>query len=158
MDSRSQKTNATQGFSLLELLIVFALVGILTIISVAIFERMYKNSVLRAAQSEVYNALVSARARTLASENDTVYGVRLASTSVTRFIGSTFVSGTSTNQTYAFEGEITATGTIVSSSTPLVFTRLTGQSNIEGTIYLRTFGGTETSTVTVHKSGLIEYD
>ena len=147
-----------RGFTLLEILVVIGILGIITTVSVVGFSNMYKVSVLRVGGSEVYDALLSARSRTLASENDIVYGVLVSSTTVTRFEGSTYTAGAATNRSYAFEGGVSATGTLITSGTPVVFTRLTGTPSAQGTIYVHNLEGTSTTTVVVHGSGLIAYE
>lgn len=147
-----------RGFTLIEILVVIGILGIITAISVTAFSNMYKVSVLRAGGSEVYDALVASRSKTLASKSDIVYGVFVSSTTVTRFAGGTYISGTATNRSYSFEGGVRATSTLITSGTPIVFTRLTGAPSIQGTIYVHNLDGTSTTTIVIHRSGLIEYE
>lgn len=146
------------GFTIIEILVVLAILAIITVISAAGFQSMYHTSALRAGGSEVYRALTNARSNTLASQDGTVYGVYVSTSTVTQFEGSTYVAGTSTNKTYVFEGGVTATSSLISTGTTIVFTRLTGKPNTGGTIYVRNNDGTSTTTITIQASGLIEYE
>ena len=150
--------NTIQGFTLVEILVVIAVLAIMTTISVYSFQAMYHASALRAGASEVYSALTSARTNTLGSQDGLVYGVHVSSTTVTRFEGPTYTAGSATNKVYAFEGGVTATSSLVTNGTSIVFTRLTGVSSVGGTIYVRNRDGTSTTTITIHATGLIEYE
>ena len=147
-----------KGFTLIEIIVVLLILGIIVSISATAFERMYRESALKAGGSEVYGALISARSRTLAAQNDTTHGVFVSSTTVTRFEGSSYSPSSSTSVSYTFEGGVTATSTFITSGTPIIFTRLTGEPNASGTIYVRNNDGTNTTTITISASGLIEYD
>jgi prepilin-type N-terminal cleavage/methylation domain-containing protein len=153
---RALQRTTVRGFTLLEIVIVAAIVGIIAGISVVVLQNLHRSSALRVGGSEVYRALTDARSKTLSSDGDTVYGVRIASTSVTRFEGATYTPGNPTNEVYVFEAGVTATGTVVTSGTSIVFRRLTGQSSATGTVYVREADGTGTTTVIIHASGLVE--
>lgn len=144
------------GFTLTELLVVFAIITIIGTLSAVGFRNMYDASAIDVAHGEVYTALTDARSLTLGSSNGTVYGVRVSSTTVTRFTGSTYTEGAADNRTYTFEGGITATGTLVTTETDIVFKRLSGETTASGVVYLRNSDGNSTTTITLHGSGLVE--
>lgn len=146
----------TRGFTLLEVLIAMLIMMALVFVSLEVFKNMLNASSLRVATQEVHAALIDARNSTLASRDDTVYGVHFSSTTVTRFVGSTYNAGSPSNETYRFEGEVTATGTLITAGTNIVFVRLTGIPSATGTIFLQNVTRTSTSSITIHGSGLIE--
>lgn len=145
-----------KGFTLLEILVVITILGILSAISVVALKDLYRYSALKVSTNGVYRAFTDARNRTLASEGDTVYGVFVGTSSVTRFVGSTYSIGASTNKVYYFTGGVSATGTIVSTALPVVFTRLTGQPSASGTVMMNNDTHTATNTITIYATGLIE--
>ena len=147
-----------RGFTFVELLVVMAVIGIIATISTATFRAMYQKATLESGTSEVFDALTDARAKTLASQGSSVYGVHFSSTTVTRFVGDTYTSGASTNSVYTFESSILATSSIISAGGNVLFSRLTGISNATGTIYVYDSSGAGTTTVIIHGSGLIEYE
>jgi prepilin-type N-terminal cleavage/methylation domain-containing protein len=149
--------NLERGFSIPELLVVVAIIGIIASVSLSTFKNMHTHSALRAGGQGVYDALLTAREDTLASRNDTVYGVRISSTTVTRFTGSAYSAGSTTNKVYYFENGTTATGTLVTSGTDIVFRRLTGLPSATGTIYVRNSDGSSTTTLLINGSGLVEF-
>lgn len=153
-----QRSLTIHGFTFIELLVVMAVMSIIFMISFLGFQNLRNSAALRAAGTEVYGALTSAREKTLASQEDSVYGVRIASTSVTRFAGVSYSTTSPTNSTYVFESGVTATGTLVANRTDVVFRRLTGEATATGTVYLRNVEGTGTTTIRIDMSGLIEYE
>lgn len=147
---------ARGGFTLVEIIVVIAILGVIATISVAAFVNMNKSSMLRAARDEVYGALSFARERTLASENDMVYGVHLSTSSVTRFEGNTYTAGSASNVVYSFGAMVSATSTLITQNPNIIFRRLTGVPSATGTIFI--YNGESTTTVQIHGSGLVEYE
>lgn len=148
-------TQKKYGFTLVEIIVVIAILALVATISVVTFMNMHRDATLRATASDVYESFTNARERTLASENDTVYGVHLATSSITRFVGNTYSAGHASNTVFTFENIVSATGTLVMQNANIIFERLTGKPSATGTLYIR--NGVSTSTVTIHGSGLIEY-
>lgn len=151
-----RNTRMHKGFTMVEIIIVIAILAIIATISVMAFVNMHKASTLRGATSDVYESFTRARELTLASENDTVYGVHLATSSVTRFAGGTYSAGSASNTVFTFGSIVSATGTLVMQNANITFERLTGKPSATGTIYVR--NGLSTSSVTIYGSGLIEYE
>jgi Tfp pilus assembly protein FimT len=145
-----------RGFTYIELIVVFTILALIAVFSVATFQSIVRNSAARVASLEVADALRVARSNTLAAKNDVVYGVRIASSSVTRFVGSVYVSGHASNTTYIFEAGTYATGTLAVSSTTITFARLTGMPSATGSILIYDMNGNPTATVTIEGTGLVE--
>jgi len=148
----------TRGFSLIEILVVIAIIGLLGALSAVGFKSMYESATLRAGAGEVFGALTTARAKTLASDGDQVHGVHISHTEVTRFEGDTYISGASENKVYAFEGGIRATSTLISAGGIVLFERLTGKPNTTAIIYVYDIFRSATTTIILHGSGLVEYE
>ncbi len=149
-------SNREAGFTLAEIVVVVAIIAIMATVTMVGFQNFNRSAVLKTATQEVSVALTSARTSTLSSEADTVYGVHMSTTSVTKFVGSTYAAGASTNETYTFEGGVTATSSLIATNTDVVFARLTGEPSAVGTIYIVNSALDSTTTVTIHASGLVE--
>lgn len=147
---------SARGFTFVELLVAVAILALFTTVSIKTFGTMYRTSALRTTSLEIVNALRDARAKTLSAENDAVYGVRVGTSSVTRFVGSSYTPGHASNTVYYYEGGASATGTLVQSGVNIVFTRLTGEPSATGTIYVQSMNNESTATITVSGTGLIQ--
>jgi prepilin-type N-terminal cleavage/methylation domain-containing protein len=150
--------SASRGFTFTELLVVMAIIGIITAISAVSFKSMYQHAARTSGASEMFEALTQARAKTLSAQNDMVYGVHVSSTAIVRFEGGIFTEGGATNQTYAFEGAVRATSSIIASNNgTIVFTKLAGIPSASGEIHIYDAEGVSTTTLILHETGLVEY-
>lgn len=145
----------TRGFTFIEVLVVIAILFILVAISITTFQKMSISSSHRVVAQEIFSTLTTARNDTLASNNDTVYGVHFETGSTTLFQGSTFTEGDIDNVVYEFLGGTWATSTFITNNTDVVFKRLTGFPSATGTLYIVSPDGTATRTITIHDTGLI---
>ncbi|MCA9363810.1 type II secretion system protein [Candidatus Kaiserbacteria bacterium] len=151
------RTRVTAGYTFVEILVVLAVIAILAAVTVTAFQNFYGASALKTNSQEVYMALTDARLNTLGSAGDTVYGVHLTDTGFVLFVGDTYDALDPDNQTYEYTFGITAVGTLPTVNADVVFSRLTGMPSVAGTIILRNRAQTETRTLTIYDSGLIEY-
>lgn len=154
---RYTQESTRAGFTFVEILVVIAIIALFAVVSIGTFRSMYHNSAQKTAVLEIADALRDSRNNTLGAANDSVYGVHVGTTSVTRFTGSSYVAGAATNETYVFEGGVSATGTIVTSGTDIVFARLTGVPSAVGTIVVEDSDLTSSTSVVLYKTGLVEY-
>ncbi len=152
-----QRPPLSRGFTFIEILVVIAVIAILTAVTLLAFRNVYRDSARRTAIMEIADALRDSRNNTLGAVNDTVYGVRVGTSSVTRFTGNTYTLGAATNEVYQYEAGVTATGTLVTSGTSVVFARLTGIPSATGTILVRDNDLVGSTSVIIQSTGLIEY-
>jgi prepilin-type N-terminal cleavage/methylation domain-containing protein len=152
-----QRFHCRQGFTLIEIIVVIAIIFIITAFSVTAFRSLYRVSGERVAVQEVADALREAKNKSIASKDDSTYGVHIDTSSVTRFKGDAYVLGHASNTVYTFEAGAFATGTLVETGVDIIFARLTGMPSATGTIYFFDSDSTSSSTVTIGSTGLIEY-
>jgi len=150
-------SNRAQGFSFIELLAVLAVVGILSTIVWASFSNFRQQQVLSGGTETVLSVLNQARSKTLAAKGSSRHGVRLASTTVTLFAGSSYAAGNVDNQTIALPaGVIIANVAVAGGGTDIVFDRLTGKTGQSGSIRLEIANNSAKSrTITVLSTGII---
>lgn len=144
------------GFTFIEVLVVIAILLILVAVSVATFKNLGTSSTHRIATQEVLSALSEARNRSIASENDTTYGVYFATSSVTIFAGSVYSQSDPNNILINFTGGVHATSSLSNNSTEVVFQRLSGFPTATGTVHVMRGDNMATNTITIHNSGLVE--
>jgi prepilin-type N-terminal cleavage/methylation domain-containing protein len=122
-----------KGFTLMEILVVLGILAILTTIGMTSF----RNSSVRVnleQQSAIALSLVEeARNNSLASLNNSEYGIRFSSTTVTLFQGKTYSSGAS-NKTHVFTNGVYASPINISGGNDIYFNRLTGEPSATGTV------------------------
>jgi prepilin-type N-terminal cleavage/methylation domain-containing protein len=142
-----------RGFSLPEIVVVVSVLGLMAGLSFASLSSFSKRESLDASARSIVFALRDARTRTMASVDDTRYGLRVTATGSVFFRGSSFSPAASTNQMTPFGSFVRAS----SSPQDFIFERVTGNSSASGTIevYLASDPAVK-KTVRVHGTGLVD--
>ncbi len=143
------------GFSLLEVVISFAILGLILVIITAGFNRFSQSQALTATAADVVSVLDTARSKTLASEGNSAFGVHFATSSVTLFQGNTYATGTATNVVTTFDRKITLSSSLTAGRGDVVFRRLTGETDTVGIITLSVIGGSASTTISISQTGLV---
>ena len=147
-----------KGFSLIEIVIVIAIFVVLFALTLTAFSRFNSNQALNRSVSEVTSVLNEARALTLASFDNTVYGVHLLSDSTTLFKGQTFSPSDPDNKITTISSKVSISNIVLSGGgNDIIFQRLTGKTDQDGTMTLSLVSDSSKSkTITVEVSGIIE--
>jgi prepilin-type N-terminal cleavage/methylation domain-containing protein len=145
------------GFTAVELLVVLGIMALIAMIFLSTFISFRKNQALISDTDTVIEVLRQARNQTLTSKNSSVYGVHFGTGTITIFTGSTYTSGAAGNQDFLLNSEDTIlTVSLTGGGRDVVFDRLTGESSQSGTIVVSSQNISQSRTVTVYKTGLIE--
>ena len=125
-----------------ELLIVFAILGVLLLLILPQFSKLRENQVLKAAVNDTLSTLNKARSKTLASVNSSVYGVHFQSDKVIIFTGTVFSAVAANNEDInivspASITDVTLNG-LSGSDGEMYFNRLSGAPSKIGTITVST--------------------
>lgn len=143
---------------MIEILLVIAVVSIISAVILFSFSTLNKSYVLEGATQNIASLIKDARMRTLSLQNDSEYGIHIASSSVVLFPGSLFVGGNPSNETFVLPQQV-AVGTTTLSGVgfDLVFSRLKGIPSQFGTtsVYLLS-EPSKYKTIIIRESGLIE--
>ena len=146
----------TAGYSLVELIIVIAVISIIFgIVSVTVSSYAARQS-LSSFHQEVIENINTARVSTLASLNDTVYGVYVGTTSIAFFSGTSYSPSDPNNSYLNYTSKITATSSLSGGTSTVVFDRLTGEASAFGDIIIFDRSSAAYATVTIFASGLVE--
>jgi len=153
-----------QGFTLIESVVVIAILSIIALVSMNTITEFQRNAILSSATQELGSTLRVAKANSTAglvktgeSYTDTgypYYGVALTGNVYQLTRTFTLMSGSPTTETiesHAIDPSITMTPI----SATVTFTRITGEPNAGVTFTLTRTGTTTSRTVTVSANGLI---
>ncbi len=158
METALNKKN-NRGFTAIEILLVVVIMTILSTIVISTFISFRKNQSLQRDTELIVETLNQARNQTISSKNLVEYGVHFASTSITIFTGATYSAGASGNQVYNLNpADTIITLGLNGGGSSVVFKRLTGETSQNGTVVVSSSGLSQTKTVTIYGTGVIESD
>ncbi|HEY4497968.1 MAG TPA: type II secretion system protein [Candidatus Paceibacterota bacterium] len=145
-----------RGITLLEIIIVFGVLAIVATVLVGALVEFRSTSAVVGAKSEIIGMLRDARARTLASRNNTNYGLHFEETQAVLFEGNTYSALAPSNEIYRlYTARIAAI--VLGGVSDVVFERLSGAASVNGTIVLSaTRDSSKTETITIFPTGLVE--
>jgi prepilin-type N-terminal cleavage/methylation domain-containing protein len=148
----------TKGFTLVEMLIVLAIVGVLSALFTLSFSTFRNSQTLKNSMDSALALLYEARGDTLAGLNNTQYSVRFETNQMVFFTGTTYNSGTSTNRIVAYDTGVSASSISLSGGASAVsFTQISGAANPYGTITLVAQNGA-TKSITIGVSGSVSHN
>lgn len=149
----------TPGFTLLEILMVVAIMGILVTIIITSFSTLNKAQALDKSARQGASILNQARMLTLSSKEDSVYGVHFESSEITLFKGGSYSSNDPDNIISPLNSIVSITNINLSGGgVDVIFGRLTGNTNTPGTVTFSLDSSTATKTISVSGTGLIEIE
>jgi len=153
---KSQKLKVF-GFTAIEILIVVAMLALMSAIILTGFVS-YRHSQIVVKDTElVIEVLREARSLTLQSKNSSVYGVHFETPSVTIFTGATYSVSATDNQVIALNSSDTIlTPALSGGGSAVVFKRLSGETDQDGTITISSPNSSTVKTVTIYSTGLVE--
>ena len=151
------KRNNTSAFTIVELLIVLAILSLLVTLSLSTIVSFGKNQSLALDTQTVVSALRQARSQTLSSKGSLAYGVHFSAPKVTLYTGPTYTVGSSSNEAFLLSSTDTIlTISLTGGGTDVLFNRLSGDTAQDGTIVISSPSLSETKIVTIYKTGLIQ--
>lgn len=145
------------GFTLIEILIVLAVIGLLIAVVALPLNQFRNNQALQNSTNSIISVLNDARAKTLAGLDNTNYSVAVFSNKLVLFKGQTYNSADSTNENYFFDTGITASWSLSGGGNIISFNRLEGSTSQSGTITIQLSSGL-TQVVTISNLGTVSRD
>src|SRR3989344_9266077 len=130
-----------KGFTLIEILVVITIAVILFAIVVSGFSGLRQSSDLTLAVDDSISFLQDARAKTLSSENNSVYGVHFETSQFVLFVGNTYNPADSSNKVRTLPSTIETNSILLSGvGDDVIFKRLTRETDNNGTVTFRQTG------------------
>lgn len=160
MQSRNRHQRAAsfqRAFSLIELLVVVAILLILVAVTLQFFRQYASVQQFQRTADEVGYLLQLARQQTMASKDDTTYGVYVGTSTVELFSGTTPVPGAADNVVLAVDsGSTVATSSLSGGAWFVTFARVSGVPSATGTITVSDPVLGRTATYTLTQLGLVQ--
>lgn len=150
-------TRYTKGFTLLELVMVVAIVAILAGIIISSFSGFRNSKVLDTASEESLALLSEARGSTLAGKDGYQYGVHLDAGQMVMYRGATYTNGDVNNKVSTLDSALEIVNiTLTGGGSNILFDRITGKTVQPGTFVIRIKSDTaKTRTMTVNGTGVV---
>jgi prepilin-type N-terminal cleavage/methylation domain-containing protein len=150
--SFSKKTHTLKGFTLIEVLLVIAVITIIAGLTLPISQLYQNKNDLQVATQITVQSLRRAQILSQSQEYDDTWGVNIASGTISIFRGASYAG-----RTDGFDEDFTiSTGITPSGVSEVVYAKLTGLPGTTGTITL-TAGNGDASNVVVNAKGMISY-
>ena len=152
-----EKTKQNFGFGLLETIITLAIITLAAAILMSAFGSFRAASDLTETHSNIIGIIKDARARTLASNSNSNYGVHFATDRSVLFKGNSYSSSDPNNDVYLLPAstEISAIN-LTGGAVDTVFTRLNGTTTTSGTISIRSKRNSSTRIITLEPTGVVK--
>ena len=123
-----------KGFSLLEIIIVIAIIGVLSAIAVINFSAAKKAKILETIADGIAFTLEKAKADAVSGKYGQSHGVKFNTGDYISFVGGWYGAGNASNTVYTIDTAFTITNTIADPDDKIVFLRLTGAANSTATV------------------------
>ena len=144
--------SARQGFTLIEMLLSVALIGLLAGISVPVYQSVQFRNDLAVGSNIIARSLRRAQTLSRATSQDIEWGVHIQSGSITIFQGTDYA-----NRDSSFDEYFELSPSINPSGLgEIIFDKLTGNPQSTGNITLNSSSG-ETKNITINEKGTIDY-
>lgn len=133
---RTNKLQANNGFTLLEILVAAAILITMAVIITGALANFRENSELDRAGDNIMSLIREARSRTLASEKGNQFGVRFENARAILFEGPAFDPDDPDNEIYNLLSQLEIFNINVSGAN-VIFERLTGNASPTGDVSIR---------------------
>ncbi len=132
------KKQKQKGITLVETLVVVAIVVIMMAVVLPSFQSMKNTNILKTATEDVLSGLDNAHSQTLSSVSSSTYGVHFQSDKIIIFKGTAYSSNDVNNKTISFASQASISNvtlnTVSGTSGDLYFNHLTGVPSKTGTV------------------------
>jgi prepilin-type N-terminal cleavage/methylation domain-containing protein len=149
-----------KGFTMIELLMVIAIIGIISLLSVPKLSDFKKEQSLKNTTGDIMALLNKAKSDSLSSLNSNNYSIHFESDRMIYFVGDTYSSSDSSNEVIYFEPQVSIPSTgginLNGGGDNVIFSKLAGNVIGYGTIVIQiTSDPTRQKIVTIEKTGAI---
>jgi len=148
----------TKGFTLVEIVVVLAILVLIVVFSVSSFKLLNQSQALSKSADLVATTLREARSQTLASKSLSQYGVHFDPTQIVLFKGDLYSATATTNLYFPLNSSVSISNIALSGGrVEVIYSRLTGDAPQTGTVTLSLVSNPSSiRTINISGSGLVE--
>ncbi len=147
----SLHSNTKKGFSLVELLIVFSMIAVLSAVSITMYTQIKNKNNLEVSTTSIVQALRYAKMNAEQVNDDEKWGVYVTSDKVTVFKGNSY-----SNRDASSDQDLNLPGGVeVSGLDEVLFNKVSGIPEEEGAIILS--NSDSTVTIVINEKGTVSY-
>ena len=145
------------GLTLIEILIVIAIMGFLATLLAGILSNFKSVQSLQVGSTAISSTLIRARSESVAGVDGVPHGVHFASTTLTIFEGGSYNNSSANNVSIQLLGNLTVISmSIGTTSNNIIFDQLTGTTGEPGTVVVQVGSDdTQQKTITVSAMGIV---
>jgi len=143
------KTNCQYGATIIELLLVIAIIAIIGASSGPVYSNFFARNYLHEKTSEIIYVLRTAQTNAISGKGDSKWGISISSSKITLFKGNTYLTrDTIFDQTFNIPQSLTIT------PAEIRFDKVTGNPDSTASITL-TSNANQTRTVSINQTGAV---
>jgi prepilin-type N-terminal cleavage/methylation domain-containing protein len=140
------------GFTFIEILLSLALISIIAGIGIPVFQSLQNKNNLDLTVQSFVQTFRRAQALSQGVQGDSLWGVSIASSTITLFKGNTFASRDS-----LYDEIYEIPSSIIASSSEIIFSKVYGEPNITSTISFTSLLTNEQKNVLINNKGTLTY-
>ncbi len=134
LNPKPSTLNPKHGFTVIEVLIAIAIVGVLSSLSVAYFNSFLARNELKNESLKIVDMLRRARGQAMAGQDDSQWGVHFETGKYVLFRGSSYSAGDSFNEEITLPAVLTISAiTLNGSGSEVIFSKIRGETSQYGT-------------------------
>lgn len=141
----------SKGVTLIELLLVVAIISTLGILSTTVFSRFLTQNAVSNTTDQFVNTLRKAQIYSMSGKRNSNWGVNYSNNTITLFKGDAYGQDTSFNETFTVNSVVAISGI----SGDIVFSRVTGLPNSTPTITVSSTTSNSSKTFTINSQGVV---
>ena len=152
MAGRRENIKASKGFTLVEILIVFSIIVVVSAVTIPLYNRWQVANTIASEKTEVAQHLRLAQTRARSGLGDKNHGLYFQSNNYTIFEGDDYLTRDQGEDEFYY----LPTSVVISGFSEIIFIKQTGIPNITGTLTLTNTITSETATIDINSQGLID--
>ena len=155
----SKRLNSQIGLTIIEIVIGISMIVVLATLSFQVFNVFIKRQALDKNAQQIASQIKEARSSTLASRDDSAYGVHITATRTVMFKGVTFAESDPYNSEFGLNRRVQITTiSLNGGGVDILFDRLKGTTNQYGSITLSLVSSTTiTKVISIGETGIVEF-